>query len=456
VKRLDDTVARKLGEILVKHGRSSLTDAQLCGNLLNDYCGEHKEEKSFLVLGVKERVAIDLIVSQDGLPRDFLRELLTKRLRRNLSLTEGEARWIVDSWSVAVRTLLRAEMKSPPAEEQPAGGAIPSPSKLVPQSGQPFEPAAPKFGIIGKCEKAIRSVDCSPGAPIVASGSEDGSVHLWNTLTGEARLLSQDSDSVSSVAFSPNGVLLATASEGIGSTKGRIRVWDLQPGEALDLGESGERSPSVVFSPGGRRLASGSAEPDGVIRVWNLQSGQLRTLKGPWGGPASIAFSPDGRWIAAADAALTNTTIRLWDLETGTASTLGQCTRQVTSLSFSLDGKTLASGSWDEMVRLWDLHTQAVTVLARNCSCICCLSFSPRGDQLAACSLDSRIRVWDLTTAKARTVGSCDNINALAFSSDGRVLVTGSSDGTVRLWDAMPRRASMRKSGLNEPGNFSL
>jgi len=441
VKRLDDTVARRLGEILIKHGRSSLTDAQLCGNLLNDYCGESKEETFLLVLGVKERVAIDLIVSQDGVPRDLLRELLTKRLRRNPSLTEGEARWIVDSWSVAVRILLRAEIKSPPDENSPLG-VSPSTSQLDPPSTQPFEPAELKFGIIGKCEKAIRSVDFSPGAPVVAAGSEDGSVHLWNAHTGEARLLSQDSHSVSSVAFSPNGVLLATASESNGSTKGRIQIWELQPGEALDLGESGERSPSVVFSPGGRRLASGSAEPDGVIRVWNLQSGQLRTLKGPWGGPASIAFSPDGRWIAAADAALTNTTIRLWDLETGTASTLGHCARQVTSLSFSPDGKTLASGSWDEMVRLWDLHTRAATVLARECSCICCLSFSPRADQLAACSLDSRIRVWDLTTAKARTIGSCDNINALAFSSDGRVLVTGSSDGTVRLWDAMPRRAS--------------
>ena len=76
MKRLDELVTRKLGEILIKHGRASLTDARLCENLLKDYCGEYKEEISLLVLAVKERIAIDLVVSQDAIPRDVLRALL--------------------------------------------------------------------------------------------------------------------------------------------------------------------------------------------------------------------------------------------------------------------------------------------------------------------------------------------------------------------------------------------
>ena len=116
-------MARTLGEILSRHGQSSLTDARLCENLLKDYCGEFKEEIALLVSAVKERVAIDLLVSQDGLPQNLLRNLLIKRLRKNQSLGEGEARWAVESWSSAVRTLIRAETASParnPAEAREA------------------------------------------------------------------------------------------------------------------------------------------------------------------------------------------------------------------------------------------------------------------------------------------------------------------------------------------------
>lgn len=424
MKSLDESVARTLGEILSRHGQSSLTDARLCENLLKDYCGQYKEEISLLVSAVKERVAIDLLVSQDGLPQNLLRNLLIKRLRKNQSLGEGEARWAVDAWSIAVRALVRAGT----SDQAPTSETL----------GEPRAAAAspaPVFGIISQSTKAIRSVAFSPFGDSVASGGQDGTICLWNIHTGDARVLHEGQRPVSSVTFSPNGVLLASASEGAGSGEAGIRVWDLQSGEVLDLGESGQRAPSVVFSPGGRRLASGSAESNGVIRVWNLQTGQARVLKGPWGGAASISFSPDGGWIAAADSDLTNPAIRLWDLETGAARILGRCTRQITSVAFSPDGQSVASGSWDETVRLWSVRAGEARILGKNCSCICCLDFSPTGDKVAACSLDSRIRVWDTVNAKSRTVGMCDSVNSVAFSTDGKMLVTGSADGTVRLWN---------------------
>lgn len=425
MKHLDEFVTQKLSEILSKHGQSSLTDARLCENLLKDYCGEYKDEISLLVSAVKERIAIDLLVSHDGLPRNLLRDLLIKRLRKNRSLSEGEARWAVDSWSQAIRALVRAETKATAEESISVSSAH---RDEAPHS------LALRFGVLGRCAKAIRSVDFSPFGDSVASGDEAGAIRLWNVHTGDMRILVEGPAPVSSVTFSPNGVLLASAGEGEVSTTAGIRVWDLQSGEPLYLGASGKRSPTVVFSPGGRRLASGSAESSGV-RVWNLQTGQVRTLKGSWGGPVSISFSPDGRWIAAADSDLTNPAVRLWDLETGTARVLGHCNRQITSVAFSPDGQSVASGSWDEMVRLWNVRTGEARVLAKNCSCICCLAFSPTGEKVAACSLDSRIRVWDTATARSRTVGLCDSVNSVAFSTDGKALVTGSADGTVRLWN---------------------
>ena len=106
MKRFDESVPQQLGEILIKHGRLPLTDAKLCENLLKDYCPEHKEEIALLALAVKERIASDLLTSQDGLDRGLLRSLLVKRLRNAASLHEGDARWAV--WK---RRLARASRR---------------------------------------------------------------------------------------------------------------------------------------------------------------------------------------------------------------------------------------------------------------------------------------------------------------------------------------------------------
>ncbi|HZM97858.1 MAG TPA: WD40 repeat domain-containing protein [Pyrinomonadaceae bacterium] len=425
MKQLDEVVTQKLSEILTKHGRPPLTDAKLCENLLKDYCGEYKEEIALLVFAVRERIPSDLLASHDGLPRDMLRALLVKRLRKDRVVSEGAARWIVDSWWQAVRTLLREEARR----------ADP-PSDNVPSTIRSSVQQRPEFGVVAQAKKAIHTVACSPFGDDIAFAGDDGLIHMWNFHSTETRVLGPVEGSVSSVAYSPNGVLIASANEGTNHTRSSVRVWDLRSGEMLDLGECGEQSPSIAFSPGGKSLACASAESTGVLRVWNLQTGQMRVLKNPAGGSSSISFSPDGKSIAAADAARMNPAIRLWDLETATARTIGSSRRQITSVAFSSDGKVVASGSWDETLCLWDVQTAQARVLGKNCSCICCLAFSPDGEKIAACSLDGRIRVWNLGTTRSRTIGTCDNVNAVAFHADSELLVTGSADGTVRLWNA--------------------
>jgi WD40 repeat protein len=428
LKPLDEVVTQKLSEILTRHGRSPLTDAKLCENLLKDYCGEYKEEIALLVFAVRERIPSDLLASHDGLPRDLLRSLLVKRLRKDRVVSEGAARWIVDSWWQAVRSLLREEARHGDASTLPLDSV---PLAIRSSSQQPI-----LFGVLAQSQKAIRTVACSPFGDDIAFAGDDGFIHLCNFHSRETRVLGAAEGPVSSVAYSPNGVLIASANEGREQGRSSVRVWDLRSGEMLDLGECGEQSPSIAFSPGGKSLACASAESTGVLRVWNLQTGQMRVLKDRAGGSSSISFSPDGKSIAAADAARTNPAIRMWDLETGMARTIGSSRRQITSVVFSADGKSVASGSWDETLTLWDVQTGQARVLGRNCSCICCLAFSPEGEKIAACSLDGRIRVWNLQTTRSRTIGTCDNVNAVAFHAGSKVLVTGSADGTVRLWNA--------------------
>lgn len=436
LKPFAELVTQKLSEILIAHGRPPLTDPRLCENLLKDYCGEYKEEISILVCAVRERIAADLLISGNGIPRDLLRSLLINRLRKNGSLGESAAQWAVDSWNRAVLNLSRAEAERSAAEGVSPGEAAPvdqglgSTPNIRDEAGLSLPKQSPRFGILGNVRKSIRSVAVSPLGDRIVSGGDDCTIRLWQVRSGNKTILGECDGPVASVAFSPNGVMIAAASE-----DGSIRVWDLQSGEALTLGAGGKRSPSVVFSPGGKSLASASAEADGVLQVWNLQTGQMRVLKGDCG-PSSISFSPDGISIAAADGTLSHAAIRLWDLETGTARVLGQSSRQITAVAFSPAGESLASGGWDELVRLWNIRTGDARVLGKNCSCISTLAFSPNGNAVAACSLDNKIRVWNVTTAKSRTVGECQSVNDVAFLADGRALVTASADGTLRLWDA--------------------
>lgn len=414
MKRFDESVPRQLGEILSKHGRASLTDAKLCENLLKDYCPEHKEEIALLALAVRERIASDLFLSHDGLQRDLLRTLLVKRLRKAQSLSEGEARWAVESWGSAIRALARSESTSTEtAEPQPANLINPSVSWSKP-------------GVIGQCSKPVRALAVSPLDTSIVTGDDDGLICLWHK---EKKVLAQCEDPVSALAFSPNGSLVALVSAS------EVHLLDVQSKEATFLGEVGKQ-PSLVFSPGGKSLAATGSDSPCEIKVWNLQTGATRVLKGTGKGPTSISFSPDGNTIAAGESDRSNSAIRIWDLETGAARVLGQASRQITSVAFLPDGKSLASGSWDETVRVWNVRTGEARTLGDNCSCIVRLAVSHKGDRVAASSLDGRLRVWDVETARSRTVGQCNGVNALAFTADDQTLVTGSDDGALRLWNA--------------------
>jgi WD40 repeat protein len=419
LKRFDESVPRQLGDILIRHGRSPVTDAKLCENLLKDYCPQHKEEIALLALAVKERIASDLLVSQDGLHRDLLRALLVKRLRKARSLNEGDARWAVESWTVAIRALARAESKEVSVDTDPA--PIPGPNSLNPWS---------RVGVIAEVSKPVRCLAISRDT--IVFGGDDGMIRL---LRSHSITNLKDCEApVSALAFSPNGVLIAFASGTM------IEIIDLQSGETTLLGHIGKH-PSLVFSPGGKSLAAASVDHPCEICVWNLQTGAMRVLRGAWKGPASISFSPDGSAIAAADSDLSNPSIRMWDVETGTARVLGRSTRQITAVAFLGDGKRIASGSWDETVRLWNSQTGESRTLGENCSCISHIAISTDGERLAASSLDGQIRVWDIQTGRSRTIGQCYGVNAMVFTSAVvtalvTALVTASEDGTVRLWNA--------------------
>jgi WD40 repeat protein/serine/threonine protein kinase len=166
------------------------------------------------------------------------------------------------------------------------------------------QPAAPLHVFDGH-ENAVQSLAYSPQAFLLASGSADKTVRLWDLQTlSLKRTYNGPRDFVTAVAFSHNGRTLAA-----GSLDGRIDVWSVGYGRRLRslTGHKG-RVTDVAFSPGEELLAS--ASEDGTVRVWDIKRGRiLRALSGHTGGATGVAFAPDGQHIASAGA---NGMLRFW------------------------------------------------------------------------------------------------------------------------------------------------
>ncbi|MGA3327558.1 MAG: LpqB family beta-propeller domain-containing protein, partial [Terriglobia bacterium] len=221
------------------------------------------------------------------------------------------------------------------------------------------------------------------------SGQVPGGATLLKTLLGHK-------DCIYSVAWSPDGKLLAS-----GSYDKMVKLWDAATGrEVRNLQDHIDAVFAVAFSPDGKHLASGSQ--DRCVKIWDVDSGQrLYTLSDAADGLTSIAYSPSGKQIAGAGY---DKTIYVWQVGESDGRLLRSLIADedsILALAWTPDGKTLITSSSDGSIRFRDAATlDPVAVIAHQRDWVEALSISPDGTRLAAGRFNGTLSLFDVKSFK--------------------------------------------------------
>jgi WD40 repeat protein len=278
----------------------------------------------------------------------------------------------------------------------------------------------------------VSSVAWSPDGKILASGSDDKTIKLWEAASGKLlSTLEGHTYQVYSVAWSPDGKTLAS-----GSYDQTVKLWEAASGKLLaTLQGNTQGVNSVAWSPDGKTLASGSW--DDTVKLWEAASGKLlASWEGHNGYVRSVAWSPDGKTLASGSA---DNTVKLWEAASGKLlATLQGHTNWIDSVAWSPDGKTLASGSGDKTIKVWEAASGKLLSTLQT-DPVGSVAWSPDGKTLASGSYRT-VNLWEAASGKllASWEGHTDQVNSVAWSPDGKILASGSLDGRVKLWEAAP------------------
>ncbi len=279
----------------------------------------------------------------------------------------------------------------------------------------------------------VNSVTFSPKGDLLASGSSDATVKLWQVSAGKSlKTFSRRNGPVFSVAFSPDGNTLVSQSANnkisLRQVRNRKKIKTLPGHDSLIY--------SIAFNHNGTLLASGS--DDYSVKLWQIKDGKnLNTFLGHEHSIFSVTFGgPEGDILASGSG---DNTIKLWQVSDGALlTTLSGHSDYVFSVAFSPKGDLLASGSMDGTVKLWKVKdgTLLRTFLGHE-SWVWSVTFNASGDVVASGSEDKAIKLWRVRDGKnlSTLLGHDSFVYSVAFSTSGEILASGSGDKTIKLWE---------------------
>jgi len=279
----------------------------------------------------------------------------------------------------------------------------------------------------------VQTLAFSPSGEYLVSGGSDGEIRVWQVATIHCqRILSGHRDRILSLKFTADGQTLVSSSQ-----DETLAVWDFKSGDRRHTWHIPLNwTLAMDLSADGQILVTGS---DGkAVKFWDLTTGEcLKSLPGYSSRVWSVALSPDGQQLLTASE---DKAIKLWDAATGEClRTLLGHTHSVWLAAFSADGRSLVSASNDQTVKVWEVETgRCCQTFTAYSNWIQSIAFSPDGKTLASCGEEHQIRLWQLALGSCQPplAGHTNQISCVAFSPGGDLLASGSDDATIRLWDA--------------------
>ncbi|MEH2011651.1 nSTAND1 domain-containing NTPase [Nostoc sp.] len=289
---------------------------------------------------------------------------------------------------------------------------------------------------------SVTSVSFSPDGKMIASGSADGVVIIWNRNGTKITSFPAHEKKITSLGFSPNSQKLLSASE-----DKTLKLWSLKGEEIATFKGHEEEITSFSFSPDGQKVISGSK--DTTLKLWNLDGTPIKTFRGHKHSINSVNFSPGGKIIAS----ISNEMMKLWSLDGKEIKTLNNGGNGV---SFSPDGQTIVvqnstsitlrhrDGSFLKSYNSVYAGSQSL-VFSHDGQTIYSSGFSEQTVNASILQIDIGKTVdFDLT-------GHRNTVTSVSISPDGKMLASGSEDKTVKLWSLESRKFQTSKANdVNE------
>ena len=298
---------------------------------------------------------------------------------------------------------------------------------------------------------SIQSIEFSPvDTSLVASAGDAQTIKLWNLQDNTSATLTGHVDLINSVTFSPNGQLLAS-----GSNDRVLKIWDVQQKQNIvtlqhtppGLGPS--RVISVAFSANGEMLASAGHQS---VKLWDVDGWVvITTLKhDDW--VHAVVFSSNGQFLAAVD----GKQMKIWDVKKRQIiARLEGDINWIGAIAFSPDSQTFASAGSEGKIKLWSVSNWKVITEIKDVSSVSDLAFSPDGKHLA--SAGHAVSIWSVENGKKINSFSEHTgwVMEAAFSPDGTTIASGGlEDGTLHVQKI--QEITKRKKSQGKPNTVRL
>jgi WD40 repeat protein/serine/threonine protein kinase len=350
-------------------------------------------------------------------------------------LLEPAIRGNLAAWSMVLHRLrdcivhqgpVRAVAWSPTGRSVASGGEDGIVHVRDPSTGEPLCPPLKHGG-------PVRSLAYTRDGKTLATASDDGTARLWNTSSGSPRgEPMKHGGPVTALAISPDDATVVTA-----SGDGLVRLWDIGTGQLRGQPlAQGKPLVSVVIAPDGKSIAS--IDETGCAIVWDVPGAKPRmNLSSAPGAVRVLAFGPDSSKLGYGG---DDGRPRLLDAITGKELPLAAGVAHqgpIQALAFSHDGTKVATGSYDTSCRIWNVRelTPPIATMQQR-GHVWAIAFSPDDSLLAAAADDNTTQLWYVTKYKPAgdPLPHHKPVRAVAFSPDGRSILTGADDGVARIW----------------------